>query len=746
MAMDHAEIMLPDGSSVAGQLGRSFRPIEEEILVHIQGRPQAFPLNEVCAILFPNTLEDSYPPPLPGEVIEDIKTLDGKSYEVRVLQQQAVGGSGNGFYGIPVDKDSGLRRIFFSKQGILSRSEHRPIGEILREGGTLSEDHLKDALQEQSHQNKRRIGAIIADQQKIPQKTIDAIVKSKPTHESEKPVLIGDILVAASLVSKDQVNEALKEQSKSGHKHLGKILLEKKIITEDQLLMALALKFRMRFVDLNDIAPRPETLDMITSELARELHVFPVTSDEQKITVATSEPTDLSIADTLRFHTGHWIEMVVATPDQIDSFIEKYYSGDTDIADINIAATGFDDEEDANQSLALSLKDEAEAAPIVRLANKILSDGIKNHASDIHILPQEDYLKVSTRVNGLLQQILKLERRISRSLVARFKITAGMDIAQHRLPQDGRIQVQMHNRKVEFRVSCMPGQFGENLVLRILDKSGDLIGLGQIGIRDEDINSIQHIVRSAHGMLLVTGPTGSGKSTTLISIMRDLVSEPKHLLSLEDPIEAGVPGINQIQINEKIGFTFASALRNVLRHDPDIIMVGEVRDSETAKIAIQAALTGHVLISSLHTNRAAGAFSRLVDMGVESYLVAATVKGVMAQYLLPKLCKTCREFCKPDATKLEFLAHHGIVIDDPVDHLSSGCEQCRGTGISGRLMVYEFLQVTQELLRLISENAPEEEIQKMASQQGMRSMLEMAVEASQKGMISLDRIMPLVVE
>jgi len=746
MPSDDVEIRLTDGNSIVGQLDQPFHPTEGVVSIRIQGKLQVFSLGQVCAILFPSTPGESYPPPLPGEVIEDVQTSDRESYTVRVLQQQAIHDIGYGFYGIPGDANSGLKRIFFPTTGIVSRSQHRPIGEILKEGGSVSEENLRDALHEQELQQRRRVGEIIADQQKIPQKTIDDVMKAKSKRQAEKSVLIGDILLAANLVTREQVDEALEEQHRGGRKHLGEILIEKRFITEDQLLMALALKFRMRFVDLRDISPRPDILDLVPADLARELHIFPIASDEKKITVATSEPTNLNIADSLRFHTGRWVEMVVATPEQIENFIDKYYSSDTDIADINIESAGFEEDEEANLSLALSLKDEAEAAPIVRLANKILSDGIKAGASDIHILPQEDSLKVSSRINGLLQQVLKLDRRISRSLIARFKITARMDIAQHRLPQDGRIQVQMHNRKVEFRVSCMPGQFGENLVLRILDKSGDLIRLNQLGIRGEDVDSIQHIVRSAHGMFLVTGPTGSGKSTTLISVMRDLVSEPKHLLSLEDPIEASVSGINQIQINEKIGFTFASALRNVLRHDPDIIMVGEIRDPETAKIAVQAALTGHVLISSLHTNRAAGAFSRLVDMGVEAYLVSATVKGVMAQFLLPRLCKICREVRAPDPGALGFLADQGIIIDNPIDHISSGCDQCRGTGISGRLMVYEFLHVNQILQKMISENVQEDEIQNAACESGMRPMVKMAVEASQKGLISMDRIMPLLIE
>jgi type II secretory ATPase GspE/PulE/Tfp pilus assembly ATPase PilB-like protein len=746
MPLDNVEVRLMDGSSVKGQLDRVFHPMEEEVAVRSHGSVHTIPLGKVCAILFQSEPGEPYPPPLPGEVIEDVRTRDNRVYTVRVLQQQAITDLGQGFYGIPYDATSGLKRIFFSRSGILSRRQHRPIGEILKEGGAVSDEHIQEALNEQAKLKKRRIGEIIAAQQDIPQKMIDEALKKSKAPKTEKTALIGDILVAANLVTREQVEEALEEQRKGGHKQLGEILIERKIITEDQLLMALALKFRMRFVDLRDISPKPETLELVPAELARQLHIFPIDSDDKKITIATSQPTNLAISDALRFHTGLWVEMVVATPKQIEDYIDRYYTGENELGDINIEETGYHEPEEETPSKTLSLKDEAETAPIVRLANKILLDGIRSRASDIHLLPQEDGLKVSFRINGLLQQHIKLDRRIHRSLVARFKITAGMDIAQHRLPQDGRIQVQMQNRKVEFRVSCMPGLYGENLVLRILDKSGELIGLHQLGIRNEDIKTIRQLVRSAHGMFLVTGPTGSGKSTTLISVLRDLVDEPKHLLSLEDPIEAEVAGINQIQINEKIGFTFATALRNVLRHDPDIIMVGEIRDPETAKIATQAALTGHVLISSLHTNRAAGAFSRLVDMGVESYLVGATVKGVMAQYLLPKLCEHCRKPCDPDPDAIDFLGRHGIEISKPVDHVSTGCDQCRDTGVSGRVMVYEFLQVDKQLQKLISGEATEESIQEAACKAGMHTMVHMAVEASQQGLISIDRIMPLLID
>jgi len=744
--MDNVECKLIDGSSISGELERAFRPMEAEAVVRSEGRVHAISLDRISCILFQSNSEDSYPPHMPGELVEDITTRNNEVYIVRVLQQQAEG-IGHGFYGIPSDPENGYKRIFFPKTGILSRNQHRPIGEILKQEGNVSNDKIQDALDEQQQSGKRKIGDIISDKHNIPKQTIEGLLEKVDKERVKgQHLFIGDVLVAADLVTREQVDEALEDQLLGVKKQVGEILIEKKIITEKDLLMALALKFRLRFVDLNDVCPDPATLDMVSSDLVRELKIFPISSDEGKIVVVTGQPTNMSIADTLRIHTNRWAELVVSTPHQIEEYIDKYYPiEESDADNINVEAVLADVEVDAD-SQNLSLKSEAETAPIIRLANKILSNGIKASASDIHILPQETALKVSYRVNGLLRQYLRLDRRLHKSLIARFKIIALMDITERRLPQDGRFKAQLQNRSVEFRVSCMPGQFGENLVLRVLDKSSNKFDLSQLGMEDKDVESIRHIVRSTHGVLLVTGPTGSGKSTTLTTVLRDLVDEPKHLLSLEDPIESEVPGVNQIQVNEKIGFSFASALRNVLRHDPDVIMVGEIRDPETAKIAVQAALTGHVLLSSLHTNRASGTFSRLVDMGVESYLVSATVKGVMAQHLLPKLCEKCRTTRKPDEKALKFLSSHGVNVENLPNYVSTGCEQCHDTGISGRNMVYEFLKVDLGIQKLVTQEAAEEEIQEMAAKSGMRSMVDMAVEAAKKGYLSINQIIPLLIE
>ncbi len=703
--MEKVECKLIDGNSISGQLERVFRPIEGEIAIRSQDRIQVLSFDQITCVLFTKTSNEQDQFNVRGIKTEEIKTRSNEIYQVRIVRQDLMEDLVQGFYGVPSNQENGPNYIFFPKSGIIPR------------GRECFDKNQIESSQEKAH-------SISGEQRQ--QK-------------------IGEILIDYNLATKEQIDSALKTQRLGSKKYLGEILIEEKILTEKELLTALALKFRLRSVDLRDISPNPATLDLVPSETAKKLHIFPIASDKKKITIATSQPTDITVVDTLRFSTNRWVEMVIASHKQIEIYINKYYEDESEESEINLEEA-ISEIELEDQSQEITIKDEAETAPIIRLANKILLNAVKERASDIHLLPQDNGLKVSYRVNGLLQEFLKLDKRISKSLVARFKIVALMDITERRLPQDGRFKVNLNKRAVEFRVSCMPGQFGENLVLRILNKGNDTTGLNQLGLDSKDVETIRHISRSTHGMMLVTGPTGSGKSSTLAAVLRDLTNEPKHMLSLEDPIEIEVPGINQIQIHDKIGFTFASALRNVLRHDPDIIMVGEIRDPETAKIAVQAALTGHVLISTLHTNSAAAAFSRLSDMGVEPYLVSATVKGVMAQQLLPRLCAECRSTKEPDDKVLGFLKKHGINTNNLIDHTSSGCDNCRDTGISGRVLVYEFLSINHEIQALVSQEATLETIQATASQLGMRTIVQMAVEVSQKGLVSLDRILPLFID
>ncbi len=733
------EIRLRGGQTVSGRLAGPFRPAEKRIIVRRQNEVYVYPLDEVVCIFFLGEARDA-DVRLPGEILDEVQTVDGDIVKVRVLKHQAIE---EGFYAIPVEYDKRVQRIFFTREGVRSRQEERPLGEILREDGVAPEKEVQAALKEQQRLRERKIGQIVHEHHGVPKAAVEKAVQEKQQAPAKKRKMqLGEILIASGLITEQQLAEALELQRRGVGKHLGDILVEKGIITEEQLVKSLAKKFRLKFIDLEDVDINADALEAVSTELALRLQILPIDIDDRRIVVATSEPTNASIADILRFRTGLWVDLVVATPSQIKEALGKHMGVEEDLAQLAVEAGGEHEEEDIED--ARTLEAEAEQAPIVRLSNKILLEGIRAGASDIHVFPTENSLKVSFRVHGLLKEHLQLEKKIHLSLITRFKIIAGMDIAEHRMPQDGRIKITSEGRKVDIRVSCMPGLHGENMVFRILNQGVEQRRLDDLGFEPGVVASIRRIVQAHHGMMLVTGPTGSGKSTTMLAVMRDLTGKPKHLISLEDPIEGQVSGVNQIQINEKIGFTFASALRNILRHDPDVIMVGEIRDPETAKIAVQAALTGHVLISSLHTNTAVGAFARLEDMGVEPFMVASTVRGVVAQQLLPRLCEHCRQEHKPDPEVLDFICRHGVEVSQDVDYQATGCQQCNDTGVSGRIMVYEFLEVSRHIQAMVNKGRSEDEIQAKARETGMVSMAERAAEAAKKGLVSLDAIVSLL--
>jgi len=522
------------------------------------------------------------------------------------------------FFAVLAEPDKNIQRIFFFTQGVTDRTEH-PI-----------EDHIGTHTSQVHHQLP-----LMNDE---PLSTSESLLSSqqlKPYKENKTFLRLGEILCSAGLITQDALDKALDIQHNNDHKHLGRILIEHGFVSEEQLLIALALKFQMRFIRLKDVQIDPGVLDLISSELAQKLMVFPVEWNEDGLlVVATAEPTNIDAADTLRFHLGKRVDLVIATSNDIQQKITKFYGGEEEVLEVLIEPDLKPEEQ--SESIHL-LESEASQTPIVRLANKILLNAIERRASDIHLFPDNGILKVLCRVDGVYRIVLQLDMAIQKRLVTRFKIISNMDITEHRMPQDGSIRLSAFNRRIEMRVSCMPSITGENLVFRLFDVNRRPRTLEELGFCKADSDTLHHMINAPFGLILVTGSTGSGKSSTLTSLLHALKSKPKHLISLEDPVETHLPGVEQIPINDAIGFTFARALRYILRHDPDVIMVGEIRDEETARIAVQAALTGHMLLSSLHTNTASSAFMRLIDLGVKPYLVASTVKAVLAQQLLPQL-------------------------------------------------------------------------------------------------------------
>ncbi|MDQ6995368.1 MAG: ATPase, T2SS/T4P/T4SS family [Mariprofundaceae bacterium] len=730
-----------DGKQQKGKLYRPFNSQHQEIMISHQNNVESISLSQLCSISFLVGEQLPVHKKLSSELVEHIVTVSGHDWVVRVLSHQI---ETYGFMATPNEENTFIQRIFFVHNGIQSRELAESLGEILRKEDIVSGDNIDQALRQQQKLRTQRVGEILSESGKINEQDITHALQTTSSIHQGQRLRIGDALVASKVITQAQLTEALHIQHQQKDKRIGDILIENRMITEDQLLMGLAIKFRMNFIDLTQITPTPEALDLIPASMALKYQALPILCENKVLTVAIYDPSKLDIGNIFSFHTNLRVTLVFALKTQVTELLYQNYEGKSS-EDINslldhielnhVPQHAEEDEED--------VLNQAELPPIIRLINRVLLEGVQVGASDIHLFPVIDGARVDFRVNGLLQQYMKTSRETLSLMISRIKIVSLMDISKHMMPQDGRIQMNLSNRNVEFRVSCMPDILGESIVLRILDKANKPKTLDALGLSTHDIEIITRIIHSSNGFFLVTGPTGSGKSTSLLAAMSSLTNLPKRLISIEDPVEAQVDGINQVQINAKIGFTFGLALRNLLRHDPDIMMVGEIRDKETAEIAIEAAMTGHMMLSSLHTNTAAGAFSRLNNLGVEPFLVAATVKGVMAQQLIPRLCSECRYEITPDKQLIAYLKDHGLSYDGP-DYDVHGCSACHESGVGGRILVYELLQVNKKLANLVSKNASETEITAAARELGMISMAEMALSKVKSGHIALASVLPLL--
>lgn len=532
---------------------------------------------------------------------------------------------------------------------------------------------------------------------------------------------LGDILVESNVITPEQLKQALLIQ-KDSRERLGKILTKQGFATEEDIVSALGFQLGLPRLYLFRSTPDKKLLDRVPEDLVRRHEVFPVTVQNGKALVAMSDPLNLAAIQDLEFVLGMEIEQGIATGKEIEGAIQRYYGlpealegaftvyNNTDSASFLF----FDIDEDRNAS--------SEEAPIIRAVNKILQQAIKEGASDVHIEPQENDLRVRMRVDGVLREVMTLSRNIFPPMVSRLKIMAGMDIAEKRMPQDGRIQIKNSLKTIDLRVSSLPAIFGEKIVLRLLDKDNQFLTLDQLGFRPGLSQQYKGLIKAPYGMLLLTGPTGSGKTTTLYASLNEINDAGSNIVTIEDPVEYVLPGIIQVQTNSKAGLDFAHGLRSILRQDPDIIMIGEIRDSETASIAVRAATTGHLVFSTLHTNDAAGALTRLVDMGVEPFLVASSVIGVVAQRLVRRICPYCREEYEVMPGDRE--RHYFQVPDEQrlVLKRGKGCAQCGFTGYLGRLAVHEIMTLTHEIRSLILKKATTESIRHQAMAEGMESL------------------------
>jgi general secretion pathway protein E len=528
--------------------------------------------------------------------------------------------------------------------------------------------------------------------------------------------LLGEILVAEGLTSPDAVERALARQRTTGEL-IGEALVALGVVTQDEVLRAVAQQQDLPYLTRDEMPSALPVLKNLSAKYLRTYAVCPVSVEGGSVTVATSDPRNPMVVDDLRQTTGLSVKLVVSSPEAITEAIDRTYDG-ANASALQRIVEGMDDErgQDGDEDVS-HLRDMAFEAPVVRLVNLLVENAITAEASDIHIEPFEDTLRIRYRIDGILYDQEAPPRRLQAAVTSRIKIMAEMNIAERRLPQDGRIRVNLHGTRVDIRVSTIPTVHGESIVMRLLQRSSVFLPLDKLGFPADTLKRFDALIKRPHGIVLVTGPTGSGKTTTLYAALDKINSPDRKIITVEDPVEYQLKGVNQIAVKPKIGLTFATGLRHIVRQDPDVILVGEIRDLETAEIAIQASLTGHLVFSTLHTNDAPAAITRLQDMGVEPYLVASVLEGVLAQRLVRRICAACRVPDTPSPADLDALG----VTAPPGTRLfrGKGCEECRSTGYRGRMGIYELFPITEDARSLVLRRAPARDIRQYAVSAGM---------------------------
>ncbi|MCL6517747.1 MAG: GspE/PulE family protein [Alicyclobacillus sp.] len=531
------------------------------------------------------------------------------------------------------------------------------------------------------------------------------------------------------LITEAQLQEALAAQRESKER-LGEVLIRKGFVTEQQMVEALEFQLGISHVDLHRYAIDPAAVQLVPQVLAERHLVLPIRRDKQRLTVAMADPLDFYAIEDLQMATGLQIEPVIASKDELRQYIGRHYAMRASVSELEARMQPVEDE------LANQARDED--APAVRLVNQIIQQGLSMRASDIHLDPAPDGLHVRFRVDGVLRTDQVLPRTMQSVVLARLKILANLDIAERRLPQDGRTSVQQGGQRVDIRVATLPTVHGERCVLRLLDPRQGVLDIPGLALSPGHEETFRRWIQAPHGMVLITGPTGSGKTSTLYAALRALDAERRNIVTIEDPVEYQLPGVNQVQVHPAAGLTFARGLRAILRHDPDVVMVGEIRDLETAEIAVQAAMTGHLVFSTLHTNDAASALTRLVDMGVEPFLVASSVIGVVAQRLVRRVCPECRQSYAPSPAEAAFLAERGLAVDRLVR--GQGCAGCGRTGYRGRMAIHEVLQMDDALRGMVVAKRPDSELRQHAVAQGMVRMVDDGVAKALAGHTTLAEV------
>lgn len=546
---------------------------------------------------------------------------------------------------------------------------------------------------------------------------------------------IESLLLESGKVTPADLKNAFDKQATNG-KRLEEILVEDGIITEKELLQIMEVYLGIKHVELEKIAIDQEIAKSVSEALANKYNLIPIAMDRDKIVVAMYNPLNLFAIDDVKFATGFEVEPVIASKEDIKKAIDKLYSKQTAEKAVEDLKNEFDipeEKEEENDYI-----DEVNNAPAVRLVNSIITQAVKSRASDIHVEPFENFLKIRFRIDGQLQEIMRAAKQTAAAIITRIKIMANLNIAEKRLPQDGRIMITVDNRDVDLRISVLPTVFGEKVVMRLLNRSNFLVSKDQLGLASDDMAKVEKLIHDPYGIILLTGPTGSGKSTTLYTLLNELNTPDKNIITVEDPVEYMMEGINQVHVNTKIGLTFASGLRSILRQDPDIIMIGEIRDNETAEIAIRAAITGHLVLSTIHTNDAPSSVTRLVDMGIQPFLVSTALTGAIAQRLVRRVCTNC-------AYEYEASANEKVALGiDPSKKImlkkGKGCNLCGHTGYYSRIGIYEIMEMTKDHKVALARNATSEELKDISLRNGMKTLKDSCVELVLKGVTTVDEL------
>ena len=569
---------------------------------------------------------------------------------------------------------------------------------------------------------------------------------------SKRPKRLGDILIAAGLITEEQLEEALAKQKGSG-KRLGTVLQDEGYITELEMIEALQMQLGIEFIDLNKINIPTELAQVVPANIAKQYQVVPVRMIRDELYLAMADPLNFYALEEVRKTTHKKIVPMIAMANSVDRAIQVLYGNEgaaKAIEEMKREAALSGDDDEANRDMAFSAnligEDSANQAPAIRLVNSIIERAVAERASDIHLEPREEEFSVRMRIDGLLRDILTVPRELQSAVISRIKVMSNLDITERRVPQDGRFNVKVQGNDIDLRVSTLPTVYGEKIVARLLDKTAGNLDHSSIGLIGDDIEKYDRLIRIKNGVILIVGPTGSGKSTTMYAMINDLNTREVNLITLEDPVEYNVDGVNQVQINEKTGMTFAAGLRSILRQDPDIIGVGEIRDGETAEIAMRSAITGHVVLSTIHTSDALGTIERLIDMGVEPYLVASALKGVFSQRLVRRICPDCRESYNPSEEEQIDL---GLEYDPArVFYRGRGCPKCFDTGYRGRTGVFEILPLTIKVRRMIAAGAGREAIEEtlIDPKSGFTSLKDNAVHLVEQGVTTSEEVQRVIYE